>query len=133
MNQSLRFAILAALSFSMLFRITPADSQTDLSSIKLPVGFKLEVYADAKTKNGQYLQNARFMTFDAAGNLYVSTAKENKVVMITDNNKDGKVDDVVLVADHLNAPQGLAFVGDSLLVANQDGVVRLDKQSGKWP
>jgi glucose/arabinose dehydrogenase len=35
-------------------------------------------------------------------------------------------DKVVTVADRLNAPQGLAFVGDKLYVANQDGVVRLE-------
>ncbi len=117
----------------MLFRITPAESQTDISNIKLPPGFKIEVYADAHTKNGQYLENSRLMIFDVAGNLYVSTAKENKVVMVSDTNKDGKADVVTLVADHLNAPQGMVFVGDSLLVANQDSVVRLDKQTGKWP
>ncbi len=133
MHQYLRYTILALISFSMLFRIGPAESQPSLSTIKLPPGFSLEVYANARTKNGQYLENARFMLFDADGNLYVSTAKENKVVMISDTNKDGKADYVTVVADHLNAPQGMVFVGKSLLVANQDGVVKLDKQNGQWP
>ncbi len=133
MHQYLRFIIFAFIGAMMLFRIAPAESQTDLTRIKLPPGFKIEIYADAHTKNGQYLENARFMLFDNASNLYLSTAKENKVVMITDSNKDGKADDVTVVADHLNAPQGLVFVGDSLLVANQDGVVKLDKQNDKWP
>lgn len=128
-----RLAIFAIFGFSMLFRIQSAESQPDTAKIKLPAGFKMEVYADSQTKNGKYLQNARFMTFDSKGNLYLSTAKENKVVMVSDHNKDGKADDVTLVADNLNAPQGLAFVGDSLLVANQDGVVKLDKKEGKWP
>ena len=133
MHQYLRFIIFAFIGAMMLFRIAPAESQTDLTRIKLPPGFKIEIYADAHTKNGQYLETARFMLFDNASNLYLSTAKENKVVMITDSNKDGKADDVTVVADHLNAPQGLVFVGDSLLVANQDGVVKLDKQNDKWP
>lgn len=132
MQRYLRLFIFACLSFAMLFRIAPAESQTDLSSIKLPPGFKISVYADAKTINGRYLENARFMVFDADGNLYVSTGKENKVVMVSDSNKDGKADKVTLVADHLNAPQGLAFVDESLLVANQDGVVKLNKQDGQW-
>lgn len=132
MQQYLRLFIFACLSFAMLFRIAPAESQTDLSSITLPPGFKISVYADAKTINGRYLENARFMVFDADGNLYVSTGKENKVVMVSDSNKDGKADKVTLVADHLNAPQGLAFVDESLLVANQDGVVKLNKQDGQW-
>lgn len=133
MHQYFRYTIFALLSFSVLFTIQPAESQPSLSTIKLPSGFSLEVYADAQTKNGYYLENARFMLFDAEGNLYVSTAKENKVVMISDTNKDGKADNVTIVADHLNAPQGMVFVGDSLLVANQDGVVKLEKQNGQWP
>lgn len=132
MQRYLRLFIFACLTFAMLFRIAPAESQPDLSTIKLPPGFKISIYADAKTANGHLLENARFMLFDAEGNLYVSTGKENKVVMVSDSNKDGKADKVILVADHLNASQGLEFVGDSLLVANQDGVVKLNKQDGGW-
>lgn len=133
MHQYLRYTVFALLSFSMLFSIQPAESQPSLSTIKLPAGFNLEVYADAHTKNGRNLENARFMLFDAEGNLYVSTSKENKVVMVSDTNKDGEADNVTVIADHLNAPQGMVFVGKSLLVANQDGVVKLDKQNGEWP
>ena len=53
--------------------------------------------------------------------------------MLPDANKDGIADDVITVADNLNAPQGLVFVGDTLLVANQDGVVKLEKNAGSWP
>ena len=133
MHQYLRHFIFALLALSVLFSIQPAESHPKLSTIKLPAGFSLQVYADAHTKNGQYLENARFMTFDSEGNLYVSTAKDNRVVMVSDINKDGKADNVTVVADHLNAPQGLAFIGESLLVANQDSVVKLDKQNGQWP
>ncbi len=45
--------------------------------------------------------------------------------MLPDRNHDGVADDIVTVADHLNAPQGLAFIGSNLYVANQDGVVEL--------
>jgi glucose/arabinose dehydrogenase len=36
------------------------------------------------------------------------------------------------VSNQLNAPNGLAFVGDDLLVANQDGVVKLTQSNGNW-
>ncbi len=139
MQQYLGLSSFAVLTFSALFSMQTAHAQTDLSSLKLPAGFKAEIYADYKTKRGEDLVGARFMAFDADGNLYLSSAAGNKVVMLPDYNKDGIADEVVTVADHLNAPQGLVFVGETLLVANQDGVVKLDKtaklekNAGGWP
>lgn len=133
MHRYLRLMIFVFLACSTLFSIQAANSRPDLSSIKLPKGFKIGVFADQQTKQGDYLRDARFMTLDADGNLYVSSAQGNNVVMLPDNNKDGVADEVVLVAKNLNAPQGLVFVGDKLLVANQDGVVTLTKVNGKWP
>jgi glucose/arabinose dehydrogenase len=104
-------------------------SAADISSIQLPVGFKAEIFADYKTKHGEYLIGARFLAFDTIGNLYLSSAKGNKVVMLPDINKDGIADEVILVADNLHAPQGLAFISDALLIANQDGVVKLQKNT----
>lgn len=133
MQRYIRMTILSALAISVLFSIQTANSGPDLSGIKLPKGFKISVFADQSAKHGQYLRDARFMTFDAEGNLYVSSAKADSVVMLPDRNKDGVADEVVVVAKNLNAPQGLAFVGDKLFVANQDGVVTLTKVNGTWP
>ena len=94
----------------------------DLSSIRLPEGFKIEVFADFNTKGGTQLSGPRMMALDAKGDLYVSALGSNSVVMLPDRNHDGVADEVISVAQNLNAPQGLAFVGDSLLIANQDGV-----------
>lgn len=106
----------------------PADS------IRLPAGFKLEVFArlSALTKDIQAV-NPRMMAFDASGNLYVSIPQRNSVVMISDENRDGVADKATLVANKLNAPHGLAFVGEKLYVANQDSIVVLEKNNGAWP
>ncbi len=103
-------------------------------TIKLPAGFKLEVYADmaALTRDAQAV-TPRMMAFDAAGNLYVSMPQRNAVVMLSDHNRDGIADKVTLVARELNAPHGLAFVGEKLYVANQDSIVVLEKNNGTWP
>ena len=103
-------------------------------AIKLPAGFKLEVYADmaALTKDVQAV-NPRMMAFDAAGNLYVSMPQRDAVVMLSDGNRDGIADKATLVANQLNAPHGLAFVGEKLYVANQDSIVVLEKNNGAWP
>lgn len=121
-------ALLAGLT---LLAVQPACS-ADLSSIHLPDGFKIEVFVDFNTKNGAQLSGPRMMALDAKGNLYASTVGSNRVVMLPDRNRDGVADEVVTVAQNLNAPQGLAFVGDSLLIANQDGVVRVTPEREGW-
>jgi len=122
---------IALLAGLMLLAVQPACS-ADLSSIHLPDGFKIEVFVDFNTKNGAQLSGPRMMALDAKGNLYVSTVGSNRVVMLPDRNRDGVADEVVTVAQNLNAPQGLAFVGDSLLIANQDGVVRVTPEREGW-
>jgi glucose/arabinose dehydrogenase len=130
MQPFLRTCIFTALVSLTLFGMQVANSKPDLLSIKLPVGFRIEVFADDKTIHGKLLAGARFMAFDANGNLFVSSARGDKVLMLPDDNKDGIADEVILVADNLNAPQGLVFVRDALLIANQDGVVKLEKDTG---
>lgn len=120
----LGFALVFSGAVNFAFAAEPA--------VKLPAGFKITTFADGATKQGKLLANPRFMAFDANGNLYVSSASAGKVLMLTDADKDGRADEVVTVAQDLNYPQGLAFVGDALLVANQDGVVKLKKRQGRW-
>ena len=134
MRQFSHRLFLALFALSALLGLQQAEAQStvqaDLTSIKLPAGFKIEIYADAHSKGGESLSGARFMEFDAVGNLYVSSAKNNKILLLPDSNNDGFADEVVVLADGLNAPQGLAFMGDVLLVANQNGVVKLQKKTG---
>lgn len=130
MRQSLPCFILTFFVLTLALGSQPAYARSDLRDIKLPAGFKIEIYADGNTKGGESLAGARFMAFDASGNLYVSSAKNNKVLLLPDANKDGLADEVVTLADNLNAPQGLAFVDGALLVANQNGVVKLEKKTG---
>lgn len=103
------------------------------ASLQLPAGFQAEVFAKLAPAGGGFFRGPRFMTFGPDGNLYLSLGLGDKVVMLPDRDQDGKADAVVTVADRLNGPQGLAFVGDRLYVANQDGVVVLEQRNGKWP
>lgn len=108
----------------------PADGRIEL---KLPDGFKANIYARLNAANSDFFRGARFMAFGPDGHLYVATGMDNQVLMLPDRNHDGVADETVLVADKLNAPNGLVFVDGNLLVANQDGVVKLEKSDGKWP
>jgi len=102
-------------------------------ALKLPEGFKAQIFAKVSAAGSDIFRGPRFMAFGPDGNLYLSMGMDNKVVMLPDRNKDGVADEVVTVADNLNAPQGLVFVDDKLLVANQDGVVKLEQKNGHWP
>ena len=64
---------------------TSSNPSTDarLSKIKLPPGFKIEIYSDA-------VPNARAMALSPSGTLYVGTMSEGKVYAIKDKDGDGK-------------------------------------------
>lgn len=112
--------------------VTPVPDNP-AATLKLPEGFKAQVFARLNPAGDDYFRGPRFMAFGPDGNLYLSLGRDNKVVMLPDRNHDGRADDIVTVADQLNAPQGLAFVDGKLLVANQDGVVRLERKNDSWP
>jgi len=102
---------------------TPTDPA---AALHLPPGFQAGVFARLPPAGSDYFRGPRFMAVGPDGHLYLSLGRDNKVVMLPDRNHDGRADEVVTVADRLNAPQGLAFIDGKLLVANQDGVVRLE-------
>jgi len=88
------------------------------SDIKLPPGFKIEVYADN-------VPNARSMTLSSNGVVFVGT-RESSVYAVTDANKDYKADEVITIATGLNSPNGVAFRNGSLYVAEISKVWRYD-------
>ena len=131
--------LMVTLSFSLAGCANEAKTmpvpKSVANAIQLPEGFKLEVFADF-TKHPPITSGApRMMALDAAGNLYVSMPRQGKVVMLARNQPENQA---VLVADNLNAPHGLVFVGEKLFVAHQDGIVVLEKDpqatsASGWP
>jgi glucose/arabinose dehydrogenase len=98
------------------------DKKYDLDKIKLPPGFKIDVYAE--------VPNARSMCLSPNGTLFVGT-KENKVYAVTDENHDGKADKVYEIASGLNAPNGVAFRDGSLYIGTISIIYRLDSIESK--
>lgn len=119
---------------SCLLLLAPIDvPHANEANLKLPPGFKISTFADERTKKGHLLSDARFMAFDNAGRLHVSSAKGDKILMLPDANGDGAADEVITVVDGLNAPQGIVFLDNqTMLVANQDGVVKFKLADGRW-
>ena len=98
-------------------------------NLSLPAGFEINVFA----KN---IKDPRMMAFNKNGALFVSSSSSGSVFMLPDANKDGISETPVLISNQLNAPNGLLFLGDDLLVANQNGVVKLTQNpldaSSQW-
>lgn len=108
-------------------------------NIKLPAGFKINVFSQLNEKIGgealgsNTLAQPRMMAFDSQGRLYVALASTNQIAMLPDTNKDGLAEAPIIIASHLNAPNSIAFIDDNtLLIGNQDSVVKIRQVDGKW-
>lgn len=104
----------------------------NVASLTVPVGFSIKVFAGHLKDHD--LSGARLMTLGPDGNIYLSLTKQNKVVMVLDENHDGVADRIQTVVEQgLNAPHGLTFVDGQLYIANQDSVVKVIQEGGQWP
>ncbi|GAC16042.1 PQQ-dependent sugar dehydrogenase [Aliiglaciecola lipolytica] len=114
--------------FSAAFYSTWALS-VPLEKLTLPDGFKIEVYA-------QDVTNARQMALGKTGIVYVGSRGEGKVHAVVDTNKDGVGDKVVVVAENLKMPTGLAYKDGDLYVAAVSQVLKyknIDKEYDNAP
>ncbi|KAA0020302.1 sorbosone dehydrogenase family protein [Salinicola corii] len=55
----------------------------------------------------------------------------DRLTLLRDSDGDGAYEEQTVFAEGLNAPYGLALVGNDLYVANQDALVRFDYQEGQ--
>ncbi len=60
-----------------------------------------------------------------------TTKSGDRLTLLRDADGDGTYEGRTVFAANLNAPYGLALVGDSLYVANQDALVRFDYRPGQ--
>jgi glucose/arabinose dehydrogenase len=98
--------------------LTACSAQADTSKLKLPQGFKINVFATAK--------EPRMMTWTPGGVLLVSDMGAGDVLALPDRNHDGKADETVKVLTGLKMPHGMAFHDGKLYVAETNRTVRYD-------
>src|SRR5690606_10293800 len=94
-----------------------------LEKIKLPAGFKIDVYAEVK--------NARSLALSPSGILFVGNRSANSVYAVVDEDKDGRGDKVYTIASDLESPNGVAFKNGSLYIATISTILRLDSIESK--
>ena len=95
-----------------------------LEKIKIPPGFRIDLYADG-------VANARSMALSPNGVLYVGTRRGGKLYAVQDSNGDQRADNVRILADGLNMPNGVAYRDGSLYVAEVNRVLRYDDMDNR--
>ncbi|WP_316842832.1 sorbosone dehydrogenase family protein [Pedobacter gandavensis] len=91
-----------------------------LKDIKLPEGFKIEVFAK--------VDNPRSMALGANGTVFVGNRDGDKVYALVDDNKDGIAEKTYIIAQGLkDMPNGVAFKDGSLYVAEVSKIWRYDQ------
>lgn len=110
----------AAVTWFAFTRFREVKPDIQLDKIKLPAGFKIELFAENVT-------NARSMCLSPSGTLFVGTRDEGSVYALVDQNGDHKADKMYTIAKGLQMPNGVAFKDGSLYVAEVSKIWRFDR------
>jgi glucose/arabinose dehydrogenase len=98
------------------------DIEARLAEIRLPEGFRIEIFADK-------VRNARSMTLGEQGTLFVGTRRRREVHAITldgDARRGYTAREVKTLIDGLDAPNGVAFRDGDLYVAEASRILRFE-------
>jgi len=101
--------------FNPIFTGTEAKD-LQISKLKVPPGFKVELYTDG-------VPEARSLAVTANGTLIVSNRLAKNVYAVVDNN--GKRE-VKTILRGMSAPNGIAVIKGNLYVAERDRILRFD-------
>jgi glucose/arabinose dehydrogenase len=111
------FLLLPTLVLAFLWWRAGRDLQ--LGAIDLPPGFAIATYADSVT-------GARSLALGDRGTVFVGSRETGRVYALPDHDRDGTADEVLVVASGLEVPNGVAFRGGSLYVAEVSRILRYD-------
>lgn len=107
--------------------LTYLYGQDALSKLKVPDGFKIELFASEQEFPD--LAKPMQMSFDNKGRLWVAampsyphykpgdTKPNDKIIIIEDTNGDGKADKSTVFADHLHLPLGFEMAPEGVYVS----------------
>ena len=111
--------LFSGLAFFCVFGADVWAAGLPLKLIKLPPGFKIEVYAEGLT-------NARSMALGPGGTLFVGSRSAGNVYAVVDMDKDNRADKIYTIGKKLWAPNGVAVKDGALYVAEINRVLRYD-------
>jgi glucose/arabinose dehydrogenase len=94
-------------------------SKLPIELLRMPAGFHVEVFAED-------LPDARSLARGDRGTIFVGTREGDTVRALVDRDGDFHADEVHVVARGLDTPNGVAFRGGALYVAEISRILRLD-------
>lgn len=94
------------------------DILVEIKNIRLPPGFKIDLYGK--------IPGARSMTLGGRGTVFVGTRSEGKVYAIIPSATPAHPARIVTIATGLDTPNGVAFHGNALYVAEVNRILRYD-------
>ncbi len=103
-------------------KLPPEDTAS--ARLTVPEGFAIRIFAE------NLPGNPRMMTFGPDGMIYTSLTRTGRIVRLPDVDQNGLADAVQVIAENLNAPHGLEWLGDWLYVAENDKITRLMDADG---
>ncbi len=96
-----------------------SESEQQAGSIRLPSGFKVEIYASN-------IPNARSLVLSESGILFVGSRNAGNVYAVVDNNNDFKADEVIIIASGLDMPNGVDLKDGDLYVAEVSRIIKFE-------
>lgn len=108
--------------------IKPAVKYGDLDKLNLPVGFRIDVFAD--NLGGSMVSypgtnpGPRMMLLKDDV-LFVSVIRQGKVAALPDKNRDKKADEAITFIDGLNNPHGIDYHNGWFYIAEENRVTRV--------
>ncbi|MHA7129090.1 PQQ-dependent sugar dehydrogenase [Algoriphagus namhaensis] len=97
--------------------ISASTAEVYLDRLKLPEGFKIELWAAD-------VPNARSLALSPSGVVFVGNRQEDKVYALVDTDQDGKADQRFTLASGLRMPNGVAFKDGDLYVAEVSRILK---------
>jgi glucose/arabinose dehydrogenase len=108
----------------LLYTAQGRTADLPLGTIRLPPGFRIDLYTDK-------VPGARSMALSPGGILFVGTREEGRVYAVLDRGRKNRADEIIPIASGLNMPNGVAFRGGALYVAEMSRVLRYDGIEGR--
>lgn len=95
-----------------------ASGAGNVAMVEVPAGFQVTLFAEG-------LNNPRFMAVGPDGHLYVADRRNDRIVVLPDENGDGLADETLVFAEGVEEVHSLIYHEGAWYVGVPSGVIRL--------
>ena len=118
MGLMLRWRLRLVVAFQLVGAVV-AQGRIAVDRVTLDAGFEISIYATG-------IKEARSMARSPAGTIFVGSRREGNLYALVDRDGDQQAEEVYTLGTGMNMPNGVAYHGNSLYVAEVNRVLRYD-------